>query len=231
MKKTLVLAVFFSFCALLPCGCSKPLTEDFFPLKVGNSWTYRAIVDGGQGQAGTESTPEPVKMELKVTKADKIGTQECMVLELFFEDKSESSQKEYYARVRDGLAVMRRTYGKEDMDLNPPELMLKVPPEVGQTWKWSGKCKDAKGDFTFAVEKTEKIKAMDKDFECLKYIIRGMMEGGEKLTSERWFARNVGMIRESTIMQQGTKQLRVTATLESYNAGQSAARIPSNNAD
>jgi hypothetical protein len=220
MKKITILIIILSFCALLPLACSKPATEDYLPLRVGNSWTYRAVI---------ADRSEPVKMELKVTKAEKMDNHECMVMELFLDDRSESSQKEYYARTQDGLVIVKRIYPKDEVELRPPELMMKSPAQVGQSWKWSGTIKELKADFSFNVEKSEKIEAMSRVFDCIKYVITGTLGSDEKVSTERWFARNVGMVRETTSIKQGTKEVKVTATLESYDTGQKTGVPPEKN--
>jgi hypothetical protein len=172
--------------------------------------------------------PAPVKLTVKVRKmekvslksdqkdAQKVDSYECYVLESFVNDKSETLQREFYARTSDGLAVIKRVTGDMEIVMDPPELMLKSPLAAGLEWVWNGKIMGTQVDMTFAVKDGGKVKVKDKDLDSLKITIEQKVQTGETTTTDRWFVKDVGLVKEETLLKKGAKSLSLTTRLIDY---------------
>lgn len=223
MKKNIWLIIFCLFgVSFLPLACGKApqtiskttvATVDplgYFPSQVGNLWVYqikRTIADKS----------EDMLMELKITGFEEVNGVTTFVLESFLQSKP--LQKEYYGKTDKALFCQRRVIVRDDgdiiLDLNPAEKMLEFPLQAGQKWTWSGKADVLAGDFVFTVVGEEKITVSAGTFDTYKLKIDGKMADGSTAVSFRWFARDVGMVKEETTVTSGAK-MTVLAELKSY---------------
>lgn len=209
MKKFAIILSTLLLCCLIFCSCSKSggAQADFLPLKVGNSWVYEAVAEGAK---------TPIKMELKVTGTEKIDGQDCFIMETFAGGSKTSIQKEFYLKSPEGYLVVKRSYPQNDVKLSPPELMVKMSLQEGMKWSWKGKVMNIDASFDFNVEKKEMVKIQDKDVESYKVAALGKMGTGEEVKTDRWYAKDLGMVKEESLIKKGKNQLKVTAILKSY---------------
>ncbi len=220
MKRLLcIVAVMLAVPFFLTSCMKKDVQNEYFPLQPGNSWTY---------EARRADMPAPVKLSVKVRKMEKVSMKgdqkdarkvdsyECYVLESFVNDKSETLQREFYARTSEGLAVVKRITGDTELEMDPPELMLKSPLAAGQKWAWNGKVMGTQVDMTFAVEDGGKVNVKDKDLDSLKVTIEQKVQTGETTTTDRWFVKDVGLVKEETLLKKGAKSLSLSTRLIDY---------------
>ncbi len=66
------------------------------------------------------------------------------------------------------------------------------------------------------MEKKEKIKAGEQEYDCFKIVIKGSDETGERLEVSRWFASGIGMVKEESSLFRGTKEMKMNTLLKSY---------------
>ena len=178
----------------------------YFPLKQDNRWVYEAqvltILSGGK------NIETNTVMTYKCAGEAKVGTTATVLLEGSF--KKRLFQREFYEITDDALIAHKRImYTQDDNELEsqmePPEPMLKLPMEDFKSWKWAGtmtriKTKDGevvtKGKFEFKVAKQEEIKTPAGTFKAYKVEMTGSANDGSRVRSTRWYAKDVGMVRE-----------------------------------
>ncbi len=156
-----------------------PATPEFcpqWPLKSGSSWQYRI--------EGTE-----VLLTMKVTKYEKVGDVLCSRLETLRDGKVVAF--EHLAATAEGL--YRHAYG--DARIEPPLLLFKRPPKVGQTWKFESKMSGItmKGEFTMG---REEIEVAAGKFTAWSAGSEAFEAGDQKFGSTIWLADDVGMVRQ-----------------------------------
>lgn len=216
------LAVILLWCLCSLASCEQKRSQDYFPLNAGNKWTYATVIEGGEDLR---------KLKVTVEREEKLNGQDCFVVESFAEGRDESLVREYYAKTNDGIVAVKRCYPDGDVTLDPPEVMLKVPLQVGQQWEWKGNARgtgtgkqsgaenegalDRKSECLFKVEKRETISAGDRKYDCFKIVLKGTDSTGERIESARWFSDGVGMVKEESSLMRGTKEQSMTAVLQS----------------
>ncbi|MFP4498692.1 MAG: hypothetical protein ACLFQV_10810 [Vulcanimicrobiota bacterium] len=203
--------------AFSACTKKQPATgKEYFPLEMGDQWTYNSTIGG---------TTE-MEMVFKVTGTEEINGVETKILEAFVEDNS--IQKEYYELSDKGLIAHKRymSAAGQELVLNPPEMMLKFPLKVGDSWTWSGDIDgQPAGNYTFTVEAEEEVTVPAGTFMAYKVKLVGKAaseeteeteatetteEGTEAVEEEtteeeevmvestRWFVKDIGMVKENS---------------------------------
>jgi len=187
MKK--VLAIVLVAGLLLFCGCSGS-GSDYFPLKVGNYWTYR-----------TNFGP---KLVIKVIRKEKVKDYDAYALESFVDVEGEDmpirSNEDYYANTSQGILKVKRVIIEDRAEIffEPPEVFLRTPLIPGKKWGWEGKQGDIKARFTCEVLGREKIHMMGREFDCIKVIRKGAPVDRKELEYQvvRWFVSGIGVVKE-----------------------------------
>jgi hypothetical protein len=237
MRKNQILAICL-LCGLvmvLAVSCSGPVNtgqKGYFPLKAGNEWIYDTEIKmnmEGQGENNRKmdlifkvTGTEKLK---KKTKDGKEVEKECFVYQCFTVDKGveKSAQAEYFETNSADLLCHKRVLkrGNEEMvaDLEPSEIMLKMPLEVGKTWIWEGiigkdprNGKDVSGSFNFKVASKEDVETPMGKFKTLRIDMAGKASDQSTIKTTRWLADGVGIVKE--VNEIGA--LHVTATLKSF---------------
>jgi hypothetical protein len=223
--RSLIMILLWCLCGLASCEPrSGRSARDYFPLAVGTRWTYATVIEGGENLR---------TLRVSVEREEKLEGQECAVMESFAEGSTESLVREYFTKTEDAVLAIKRSYPDGDVVLDPPEVVLKVPLQVGQQWEWkgiarasrTGKQSEAekqnheaggnKTEYQFKVEKRETITAGDRQYDCFKVVLKGTDSTGERIESVRWFADGVGMVKEESSLMRGTKEQSMTAVLQS----------------
>lgn len=164
----------------------------YYPLKVGTRWVYRA---------GART------VVARVTKHEEVGGVPCACIEA---GEGDESQVEYLAVREDGVY----RYKVNGQELQPPLLVLKLPPKVGETWKVASKLGEnvAKGTFTLGEQevtvpagKYKTVTVSDDDFQI----------AGERVGLTWWYAKGVGPVRQTIRVGGGEMLLE----LEKFQAG------------
>ncbi|MDQ7823808.1 MAG: hypothetical protein RDV48_13500 [Candidatus Eremiobacteraeota bacterium] len=183
-----ITGLLFCLCLIMCCGCGK-VSNDYFPMEVGTSWKYKA--------AGTSLSG---KVEVRATEEEKLDEGKAII----FEVKKESADEvdsELFEKREDGIYSYKRVHpalGFIETNLTPPQLYLKLPLKVGDSWKWEGKMFGMKGSFESAVESKEKVSVGNRSYDCFKVVERGTTSDGRSLTDKRWYAGGVGLVKEES---------------------------------
>ena len=164
---------------------SRAPVRDYFPLRVGDSWTY--LHDDGD-----------FKFTIKVNSVEKQadGTMRYMVQKL-----AGAEIHEWYSKV-DGWVLMHgQAYvGQEGIKVNyePGRQYLKNPLVAGTKWTWKGKGNTGQ-DITESnrVIGLETLKVPAGTFRAMK-IVSVVSDGDAVMTKTYWYADGVGLIKSTT---------------------------------
>lgn len=179
-------------------SCSLFKQPDYFPLSQGSEWTYAFGKD---------------EVTFKVTGEETVDGKKCAIYEAVI--KNIPSQKEYYYKTDKEVTSIMRSYanGQVKVKLEPPETIMKFPLKVGESWTWTGQMGNVeKVTFTFKVAKKEKITVPAGTFNAIKLDIEGTTPQGKSINTERWYAPDVGMIKDASRFG----PINITAELKSY---------------
>jgi hypothetical protein len=154
-------------------GQDKIEETPYYPLKVGNTWTYTG--------------PNKITLVNKVVAHEKIGTVMCAKIETYVDGKSVAF--EHIATTKDGIY----RYSLNGMQADKPILILKLPPMKGDEWKIDAKF--GNDTVTGAMKTTEeKVTVQGKTYEA--YVAGGKLEaGGQTIDAANYFAKDVGVVK------------------------------------
>lgn len=164
---------------------SRAPVRDYFPLRVGDSWTY--LNDDGD-----------FKFTIKVNSVEKQadGTMRYLLHKL-----AGAEIHEWYSKV-DGWVLMHgQAYvGQEGIKVNyePGRQYLKNPLVAGTKWTWKGKGNTGQ-DITESnrVVGLEALKVPAGTFRAMK-IVSVVSDGDAVMTKTYWYADGVGLIKSTT---------------------------------
>lgn len=170
---------------------------DFYPLRVGDSWTYRH-------SEGNQFTFKVLREE---KQAD--GTIRY-VMEL-----SSGTLIDYYYSKRDGWVLLHRiSYPEEStglkVDYDPAKQFLKNPLTIGAKWSWSGKdigANDVSEESQVIGQEWVEVPA--GRFQATKLLSK-VTQGGGVAEKTYWYVDGVGVVKCTT-------EAKSAAGLFSYN--------------
>jgi hypothetical protein len=207
MKKfhpVLVCAVIL-FAAILICNPAwaqkKVVPPDYFPLQVGNWWSYKMVESGNE-------------FMIKVTGKEKIGDVECFKVETIASN-DKVMFTEYYSKPPGKVLVLRQVFNTANMtaDYNPVRHFLNNPLKVGDSWTWKGKgMMDVETEETKKVEKVETVEVPAGKFSAAK-VPSTEIKSGTETKKEYWYADHIGLVKSFT----DTGSVKSTVVLVKYN--------------
>jgi hypothetical protein len=152
-----------------------PAKTGYFPLVVGNTWTYRV----GEN-----------RFALKVAGFDKVGDLRCARLETIVNNKSVA--QEHVAVTAKGV-VRTKFDGK---DAKPPILFLELPAKKDATWNVESKIDGQALKGTFVEGEEEKVEVPAGAFKTVTVRSKGLEVNGVKVELTYYFADKVGMVKQ-----------------------------------
>jgi hypothetical protein len=156
-------------------GKDKVASSLYYPLKVGNTWTYKIV---GQDQPFT----------VKVANHEQVGEVWCARLESSVGGKVVATED--VAVQKDG--IYRYTMAGRKAD--PPIRFLKLPFKKGDSWKVNSMI----GDEKLSVEYTageEEVEVAAGKYKAISTATNEFEAGNQKIQATIWYAKNVGMIK------------------------------------
>jgi hypothetical protein len=154
----------------------KPKESPWYPLQVGNTWTYKDSSGG--------------RFTLKVTRHEKIDKVNAAHIELSGAD-GKALLSEDVGVADDG--VYRYKIGDQKPD--KPVLFFKLPPKKGETWKVDTKVMGQPLTGTFKIDEAE-IKIGDKTYKTFTSSSDDLDIAGLKWNVTFYFAENVGLVKQ-----------------------------------
>ena len=164
---------------------SESPVADYFPLRVGDSWTYRSTV-------GSTEYSQKVLREEK--QAD--GTVRYLV-----EKVAGAKVETWFSKAGAWVLMHSERYPEHEAlkhDYEPPKQFLKNPLAAGATWDWKGK------DITLSdmeesseVAGPEEITVLAGKFRAMKIVTR-ITGASIPMTRTDWYADGVGLVKSTT---------------------------------
>jgi hypothetical protein len=229
MKKTYVMRALALICLLLMLtassvlaqrrnrrparGAAAPASKDFFPLRVGDSWTYRH-------SEGNEFTYTVLSEE---KQAD--GTVQYVV-----ELKSGSQINYYYSKTSGQVLLHRISYPQEEtglkIDFTPAKPYLKNPLTAGAKWEWAGK--DIGQNDTAESHQVigpEVVEVPAGKFKTMKMVSK-LTLGGAQAVRTFWYAEGVGLVKSTTEAKSAAGLFSYGFVLINYSFNKNSAAKP-----
>lgn len=161
---------------------AKKVSRDFYPMQVGNTWTYKIEV-GGNTETAVAS----------IAKVENVNGSPLARLDVSVKGKVVTSEH----LVQNAMGIFR--HKNKDMEITPPICLLKYPVKAGA--KWDGTITVGKETGKYACEATEEKEltavAAGK-FKTMRVAIAlESDENGAKKTVNTvyWFAPDVGIVK------------------------------------
>ena len=191
--------------ALLFAGCNdKPSSDrippgDYFPLVVGDSWTYRMA-------------PGTKIYEAKVTASRMVGSTKTYAMAV-------EETYSYLVERPDGVYQ----YGQGDPSqpthavlFDPPQLVYKLPFHVGDSWETPvlSEPTQKKSETVYVdgqVDSLESVKVPAGEFRCVRVTVDDPRDSPADRT-DLWFAPNVGIVKTVTYIAVGAGKPKTTTT-------------------
>jgi hypothetical protein len=180
--RTILLLTLTFFLLTMSAAAQKAPARDYFPLRVGDSWTYR-------------TTPEPSEFTIKVLSEEKQADGTIVYL---LERKAGSLVHTWYSKANGWVNILKEAYPEHEglqMEHEKPKQILKIPFVTGAQWTWSGKS-------TTQMEMTERYKVIGIErvvvpagtFQAVKVETK-IAEGSGMLVRNFWYAEGVGVVK------------------------------------
>jgi hypothetical protein len=173
-----LLAVLGAVLLAAPVGAQEePMSSDFYPLRKGTTWTYKATGN--------------LTLVAQVTAHEKVGKEACAKIET--KVNGETVNTEYIAVRENGL--FRVKVG--DKEYNPPLCFLKLPPKKDD--KWEVKSTSGSETLSGTFETTEKkIDFKDtKEINAFEVKSKDMTVNGQKISLSYLFAEKIGIVKQT----------------------------------
>jgi hypothetical protein len=182
---TLALALFL---VAVTAAARKPKSEkpgaDYFPLRVGDSWTYRNSESGGYTLKVLSEEPQqggPVRYVVEVRS-------EVVIQNLFSKPAGWVLLHAENYLEHEGL---KATY-------EPPKQYLPNPPVIGQKWEWTGKDPtQTERRETNHVVGFENVTVPAGKFRAMK-VTSEISGGAIPMIKTSWYAPGVGLVKSAT---------------------------------
>jgi hypothetical protein len=164
---------------------SNPVAVDHFPLRVGDSWTYRST---------TSATEYSLKVLSEEKQAD--GTIRSLV-----ETSAGVKVQTWYSKAGGRVLMHEERYPEHEAlvaKYEPPRQYLQNPLVAGSKWEWTGK------DYTFTdIHEKNKVVGFEKvtvpagKFRAMK-VVSQVTAGKAGMTKTYWYADGVGLVKSTT---------------------------------
>ncbi|HVG34173.1 MAG TPA: hypothetical protein VM911_13875 [Pyrinomonadaceae bacterium] len=188
-------------------------SKDFFPLRVGDSWTYRH----------SEGSQFTYKVLSEEKQAD--GTIQYVV------QLTSGSKIDYYYSKPSGQVLLHRiSYPLEEtglkIDFNPAKPYLKNPLTAGAKWEWAGK--DIGQNDTAESHQVigpEVVEVPAGKFKTMKMVSK-LILGGSQATRTFWYAEGVGLVKSTTEAKSAAGLFSYGFVLTDYSFKKNSAAKP-----
>jgi hypothetical protein len=150
----------------------------WFPLAVGTTWHYRS------GDS---------KFQIRVAAHEKVGADMAAKLETVRDGKVIAT--EHVRVTADGVRRLDVAYGGIKEDIQPPILLLPLPPKKGDAFNVDSKINNRVYKGTFKIGEDE-VKVPAGTYKALMVVGQDLEVEGVKPSMTTWYAENVGMVKQ-----------------------------------
>ena len=159
-------------------------TADYFPLRVGDSWTYRNTEEGGY--------------TLKVLSEE---PQEAGPVRYVVEFRSGVIIQNIFSKVSGWVLFHAENYPEHEglkATYEPPKQYLPNPLVAGQKWEWTGKDPtQTEHHESSRVVGSENVTVAAGKFRAMK-VVTEVSGGSAPITKTNWYADGVGLVKSIT---------------------------------
>src|SRR5436190_1985795 len=182
---TLTAIVLVTLAAASGVDAAKPKSEpDFFPLRVGDSWTYRNSESGGYTWKVLSEEPQQAGSPRYVVEFHS----EVIILNTF-------------SKAAGWVLLHSENYPEHEglkASYDPPKQYLPVPLAAGKKWEWTGKDPtQTERHESSQVVGFENVTVVAGKFRALK-IVSQISGGAIPMTKTCWYAEGVGLVKTTT---------------------------------
>ena len=183
--RTILMFTFTFFLLTMSAAAQKAPAPDYFPLRVGDSWTYRSTADGSE-------------FTIKVLSEEKQADGTILYL---LEKQAGAVIRTWYSKANGFVNILREAYEGHELQIKydeKPRLHLKLPLVAGATWTWAGKS-TTQMDMTEAskVVGLETVVVPAGTFRAMK-IETQVSEGPAGVLKTYWYADGVGLVKSTS---------------------------------
>src|SRR6266404_3090346 len=159
-------------------------TADYFPLRVGDSWTYRNTEEGGYTRKVLSEEPQeggPVRYVVEIRSG-------VIIQNLF---SKAGGWVLFHAESYLEHEGLKATY-------EPPKQYLPNPLVAGQKWEWTGKDPtQVEHHESSRVVGFENVTVPAGKFRAIK-VVSEVSGGSSPITRTNWYADGVGLVKSTT---------------------------------
>jgi hypothetical protein len=196
-----ILAALCLLAASGPASAQKPPAKkdpppDYFPLRVGDWWSYRSTTGDGKTSEYT----------MKVMSED-AGV-------FLVQIESAWPIEEWYSKPAGWVVWHKEAYPKSGQSaaFSPERRYLQNPLAAGASWSWKGKGNlGVDVDETSSVAGPEAVTVPAGKFQAVKVVTK-LTQGGTPVTKTYWYANWVGLVKATT----DTGSVQSTSELVDY---------------
>jgi hypothetical protein len=178
---------------------------EYFPLKLGTTWTYR------EKASNQTYIVKVIKYEdIKVSKGSEDIKVRCAVLETTAPKKPGPLGTELIGVSDDGVY----RYKISDYPVEPPARILASPLKKGDTWKIESKIQSETVQLEYAADEVE-VKVPADKYTAMRLKANDFNVEGEKMEATVWFVKGIGMVK----LEMKVNGVPFTLELEKFEAG------------
>ena len=180
--------------------CTIVFSEDYYPLREGNQWTY--------------SVSNGVKISMKITGFTEVNGVRCAKMESTAESIMGTEESvEYLALDSDGIKAYKAITQGQEMIYEPPVVRIKQPYKQGETWTSTMEQFGITLTTAFEAVGTQEVLTEAGSFECIVIRSRIALPGQQPIVSESYYADGTGLVLQSIQVSGQT----ITTSLTSAN--------------
>jgi hypothetical protein len=168
-------------------GIGAGSSNDYFPLRTGNSWKYQSTTADGRQSEFT----------IKVLSDAKDGGETQYLVETV---STFQPIHDWYSKPSGWVLLHKEEYVKAGTtsEFQPTRQLLKNPLTSGDSWNWKGK-----GMMGIAIEESNEVAGPETvsvaagSFTAMKVTTK-VNQGGAAVTKTYWYAPGVGLVKSMT---------------------------------
>ena len=162
-------------------------SNDYFPLRTGNSWKYRSTTaDGKQSEFTIKVLSDEPQNGNTQYLVETVSTFQPI--------------HDWYSKPSGWVLMHRQEYVKagSKAEYQPTKQFLKNPLKSGDSWQWTGKgMMGLEIDEANEVSGPETVTVPAGKFEAMKVTTK-VVQGGAPVTKTYWYAAGTGMVKSMT---------------------------------
>jgi hypothetical protein len=193
-------------------------SSDYFPLAVGDSWTYQAT-------GSFLGNPINSEMTFEITGTRNVAGTNCYVLQYTIQGEVNQQCLGWQGQ---HLFIYQKVQNGTDLELNSPQIELQLPLFVGQHWTWSGSFLNyanseiTTGSMTCDVTQQSTVSVPAGTYQDYAVTVQLTTEPtydtpSATLTQKLWFVDGIGLVKEEDNISSGDSVITLSAELTQYN--------------